>query len=66
MVPRSFFLSGVTLQEQYAVASGGYRDIFRGFYQDQPVAVKRLRTYSNQVSEFDKGVCVYACLLLRS
>ncbi len=45
MVPRSFLISGIHLQDRDAVSGGGFADIFRASYKGQPVALKRLRNF---------------------
>lgn len=47
-VPRSFLINGIEVQDRDAVGGGGFADIFRAIYKDQPVALKRLRTFMNQ------------------
>ncbi len=57
MVPRSFLLSGVQLQDRDAVSGGGFADIFRASYRGKPVALKRLRNFKDSpLSEEEKHV----------
>lgn len=44
-VPRTLFIEGVTGRSQWAVASGGFADIYRATYQGRVVALKFLRYF---------------------
>lgn len=48
-LPRSLFLHGVELVDEFAINGGGYADIFQARYQGQLVALKRLRSFEDTV-----------------
>ena len=56
VIPRSLLLRGVTLEEKYASANGAYGDIFRASYRGKPVAMKRIKKYTNRASDLNDGV----------
>lgn len=43
--PSDIFIEGVTDRDRDPSFGGGYADIYRARYGDQPVALKRLRTF---------------------
>jgi hypothetical protein len=44
VLPRDMFIHGVSIgDDRDPWASGGFADVFRGVYNDQLVAIKRLR-----------------------
>lgn len=47
-VPRSFLINGIHLTDIHPVIGGGFADIFRGTYDGEAVALKRLRHYTNR------------------
>ena len=44
-LPSSLFLNGILCFDRNSVDGGGFADIFRGTYNEQPVALKRLRVF---------------------
>ena len=45
IIPRYIVLTGVTLTGEYAIAGGGFSDVYCGKYQEKAVALKVLREY---------------------
>ena len=64
IIPYSFNLSGIKLLENNNVSGGGYEDIFKGSFQGQVVALKRLRTFSSTpTTEKEKSVSMSSSFL---
>lgn len=58
-LPPSLLLRGVVCSDRDSVAGGGFADIFRATYNDQPVALKRLRAFQKGTDlEKSRSVCV--------
>jgi hypothetical protein len=54
VLPRDLFIHGVNLgDDRDPWASGGFADVFRGTYNGQDVAVKRLRVFSEDKAKID-------------
>ena len=56
VLPRSLAISPDFNRMESPVASGGFADVWKGYYQDQEVAVKVLKVYSGDGSEKIRGV----------
>lgn len=57
MVPRSFLIRGVRLQNNIPVNGGGFADIYLASYKGGVVALKRLRNSRDRpVSESEEDV----------
>lgn len=60
IIPQSLYLRGIRLEDRDPVNGGGYADIFRGSFQGQRVALKRLRHFSAvQKTEKEENVSTY-------
>ena len=46
-LPPSLFLCDVNCQDKNSVAGGGYADVYKGWIDGHPVAIKRLRVFSD-------------------
>ena len=46
ILPDTLFIEGVLCQDKYAIAGGGYADIYRAKYGGETVALKRFRTFA--------------------
>ena len=44
-LPASLVIKNVRCEDTESIAGGGFADIFRGVWKDQPVALKKLRLY---------------------
>ncbi len=47
ILPSTLFIDGVECKDRNAVAGGGFADIYRGLFGGQEVALKRIRTFTN-------------------
>ena len=64
-MPASLFITGIEDPGKYAVAGGGYSDVFRAVLKTTPVALKRLRIFQHS-STTGEAYEVYLIYLLRS
>jgi hypothetical protein len=54
-LPSSLLIEGeVTDRDTYPICGGGYADVYRAHYMDQPVALKRLRVFIHGQEEASK------------
>jgi hypothetical protein len=44
-LPSSLFITGVTGREEWPSSGGGFADVYRGYYDGKPVALKLLRQF---------------------
>ncbi|KAJ7233175.1 kinase-like domain-containing protein, partial [Mycena rebaudengoi] len=44
-LPSSLFITGVTGREEWPSSGGGFADVYRGYYNGKPVALKLLRQF---------------------
>ena len=59
VLPSQLYVRGVYCENREMVAWGGYGDIFRGLFQGEEVALKRLRVFRNDVSAQKAGYNIY-------
>jgi hypothetical protein len=53
-IPRTLFLDNVQCHESDPVGGGGFADVWRGLWNDNFVALKRLRIFGPRTGQKDK------------